>query len=59
MATLAAHVPHHSQVAYVERVNAELSEALERCDADALAAQVGTPLWLLQALAAHLLELYG
>jgi hypothetical protein len=27
------------QVAFVERVNAELSELLERCDADALAAQ--------------------
>jgi hypothetical protein len=29
------------KVAYVERVNAELSELIEKCDADALAAQVG------------------
>jgi hypothetical protein len=29
------------QVAYVERVNCELSEMMERCDADAMAAQVG------------------
>lgn len=29
-----------SQVSFVERVNCELSEMIEKCDAEALAAQV-------------------